>query len=133
MEFDLLNLLYKWAHRQGENFLTESFAYLIRSLLSEEPEIGVSLIQYLVNDRVKLSINDAKKISVKTQISEDLGCPDMEIRLSDHLIFIEIKDHAEVNKNQFERYQKQLARSEYNGNTTLVLITRYFAEFESGE
>ena len=44
---NLLNRWYRLAHRQQENFVTESFTHLLHHLCHEHPDIGSRVIEWL--------------------------------------------------------------------------------------
>ena len=46
---NLLVRLHKWAFRQDENFLTETFAYVLEYLCEHEPEAASDIIFRLTN------------------------------------------------------------------------------------
>jgi hypothetical protein len=124
---NLFYALYRWAHRQGENFTTEAFAYLLRCLLKDEPSIAVSLLMTLTNERLEdVSSENASGAEVRTQVSlEDRSRPDMEIRTPGHLIYVEVKDESDFGHDQRDRYAGHLVRRKKGRKATLVLLTRY--------
>src|SRR6266568_205661 len=87
---NLLSALYKWAHRQDENFLTEAFVQLLRHLLDSSPSLGVEMVRRITSGACSLQLDEADLITVSTQINTDLGRPDIEIRTPDCLVYIKI-------------------------------------------
>ena len=67
MTDNLLVTVEKWAG-QPENFLTDAFAHLLRNILANESEIGISLLAYLTNGIVSLDQANADKVSIDTQV-----------------------------------------------------------------
>jgi hypothetical protein len=124
---NLLVALHRLAHRQDENFVTETFAHLVRHLLRYEPDVAVGLIASLTDDRVVLSPRDADTVTVRTQVTTDEGRPDIEISTADHLIFVEAKAESGLGWEQLPRYRKALDADEHP-NKTLVLLTRHTTE-----
>jgi hypothetical protein len=127
---NLLTTLYRWAHRQDENFLTEAFAHLLRRLLSQAPAAASDLLNYLTDNRFVASTDRMAEVKVCTQRHTDLGTPDIEVRLPEHLVFIEAKDQSGLGNRQLHRYRSLLDRSG-TPQTTLVLLTRFLPD--SGE
>ena len=46
---NLFVALHKWACQPDENFFTDAFAYLLRYLCSESPDIAVRILSRLTN------------------------------------------------------------------------------------
>jgi hypothetical protein len=116
--------LHKWAFRQDENFLTESLALVLETLLEQTPEVGVALVAELTNAFIYISADDVSKLEIQTQVSTSEGRPDLEIRIPDRLAVFEVKCEAEVRRGQLEGYREYLRHSEFP-HTMLGLITKY--------
>ncbi|SFI05228.1 PD-(D/E)XK nuclease family protein [Planctomicrobium piriforme] len=121
---NLLSVLHGWATRQDENFTTDAFAYLLRKLLLREPAIGIELVNWLTGDRLGLYPQDASGVSIRTQISTELGRPDLEIRTADALAYVEAKVESGLGDRQLHRYLEELNRDSAV-TKVLVLLTRY--------
>ncbi len=121
---NLLTRLHKWASRQDENFVSEVFAFLLQQLLEEEPEAAVRLLNQMTNGFFNLTPPEAGAVEVRTQVVLGEGRPDLEIRTSRQLAYIEVKVEAEVNLEQLARYRRMLGESGAQ-STALVLLTRY--------
>jgi hypothetical protein len=63
---NLLVRLHKWAHRQDENFLTETFAYVIQYLIEEEPQAAAGLLRSLTDGFLDLQPKEARAVTVRT-------------------------------------------------------------------
>lgn len=126
---NLLVGLHKWAWRQDENFITEAFAHLLRYLLEHERDIAVALLDYLTGGSLSPFLHKAKAISVTTQVTTDEGRPDVEIRTSDCLAYVEAKSDSDVRPDQLHHYRRALDRSEIE-HKVLVLVTRRPIEFD---
>jgi hypothetical protein len=124
---NLLSALHRWASRQDENFITDAFSHLLRRLLLMDRPTGLNLIAWLTEGAFVFELEDARAVSVSTQVTTVLGRPDVEIRTSDHLIYIEAKVESEPGDRQLERYLEQLDNEAQNqtAKKTLVLLTRY--------
>lgn len=118
-------MLFKWAHRQDENFTTEAFAYLLRRLLENEPDKGVELLRFLTDEQLCVRPDRAQTVAVTTQVTIDEGRPDLEIRTLDHLVYVEVKDGSGLGDSQLQRYRQALSSHPTGLSTTLVLLTRY--------
>ena len=49
--------LHRWAHRQDENFTTEAFVHLIKTLLDLEYQSGIDFLSKLTNGFLQLCRN----------------------------------------------------------------------------
>ena len=121
---NLFMRLRKWAVRQDENFLTETFAYLLEYLAENEPEAAAEIVARVTGAIVMLSPQQIRGLIIRTQISGDEGIPDIELRTAEHFVIIEVKSEAEVTENQLGRYRRVLQASEVDSKG-LVLLTRY--------
>ncbi|MCX7144126.1 MAG: hypothetical protein NT123_24430 [Proteobacteria bacterium] len=124
MTDNLLLKVGKWSG-QPENFLTEAFAHLLRNLLSNESEIGTSLLTYLTNGIVTINQSDVDKVSVETQISTPYGCPDILILTPHHRVYVEVKDEAPPGDTQISRYRQDLESRPIDIQNGIILLTRY--------
>lgn len=130
-ETNLLPNLHRLASGQDENFITESFAYVLRHLISKEPKAAVLFLKIISNDFLTISENEAASIDVKTQLSTESGKPDIAISTDDHLVYIEVKVDSDFGDCQLERYRRQLVKSGTT-NTRLITLTRYPLVANSG-
>src|SRR5580700_5178604 len=94
--------LHKWAARQDENFLTESLAVVLEQLLVLAPAVGTRLVSRLTGGFIDLTESDASTIAIRTQVEAVHGRPDLEIRATHHLAWIEVKAEAELRAGQLE-------------------------------
>ncbi len=123
-ENNLLKALNKFAHRQNENFITESFLHLLIHLIEFEPKVGIDLINKLSSKKIDWKEEESKRISIQSQIKTDEGIPDIVIRSVDKLMYIEVKVESDFSHNQIKRYKKVLKKSECT-KTHLTVLTRY--------
>jgi hypothetical protein len=126
---NLFHRLHKWAHRQDENFLTESLAVVLEHMLVLAPSVGTRLISKLTGGFIDVPPEDAGVIYLQTQVEAVVGRPDLEIRVPDKLAWIEVKAESELRKGQLEGYRVLLKQSEV-AQTQLGLLTRYPQVFE---
>src|ERR1700722_2549593 len=93
---NLLVRLHKWAVRHDENFLTETFAYLLEYLAENEPEAAAEIVARITSGIITLSPQHMRVLEVRTQISGEEGIPDIELRTGQHFVIIEVKSEAEA-------------------------------------
>lgn len=116
--------LSKYGSRELENFLTESFVFLIKLLLEKEKVHGLAFINRLCGLGECDSFADSDAVSISTQITIEDGRPDIEIRDgAKKLYYIEIKHDAPLGEGQLEYYKNKLDESNIP-STGLVLLTR---------
>jgi len=126
-DHNLLVALEKWASRQGENFLTDAFAHLLRHLRDNEPEAFVEVLSFLTDGRLTCEARRAGAVEITTQVAKDEGRPDMEIRSGAHLVYVEAKVESGLGWRQLKRYRAALEKEDAE-RKTLVLLTRYHVE-----
>lgn len=124
---NLFASLGRWASRQGENFLTESFVVTLRQVIAHEPRVAARILAELTGGILNLEADAVSDVRISTQTTTDSGRPDIEIRTSDTLVYVEVKDEAGLGDSQLDRYREELNRSAY-AKTCLVLLTRYRAD-----
>jgi hypothetical protein len=129
---NLFHRLHKWAHRQDENFLTESLAVVLEHLLALAPAVGTRLIAKLTSGFIDVQPEDASVIELQTQVEVVAGRPDLEIRVPHKLAWIEVKAESELRKGQLEGYRVLLAQAGV-AQTQLGLLTRYPEAFDPGD
>lgn len=120
---DLYSSLFKWAHRQDENFLTDAFAFLLARLLEKEPHIGRELALWLCFGDTKPA-GFAGPLKVTTQVTVSEGRPDIWLRGDDSLALLEVKKDSGLGERQLARYREILTKSN-RPHTRLVLLTQY--------
>jgi hypothetical protein len=120
--------LFRWAHRQDENFLTECLAFLIRYLLQKEPATGLRFLGWLCCDDERSHQFDPHT-TVTTQVTTEAGRPDVRIESSQALCLVEVKKESPLGEHQLERYRSVLNRSS-RGVKWLVLLTVHAVHFE---
>jgi len=121
---DLFTALAKYAHRQEENFLTEAFVYLLKTLVEREPACGMSILANLLAYPIEEIQDRSKSILITTQDTYEEGRPDIIIRLGgDCLFFVEVKHDSKIGYHQLESYVNALDQEE-QAHKQLVLLTR---------
>ncbi len=80
MRRSLFGRLNKWATRQSENFLTESFLFLLEELRDSEPEAFVRILAHLTNNFLVIDPAAAREVFIDSQVRHQLGQPDISLR-----------------------------------------------------
>ncbi len=120
--------LHKWAARQDENFLTEALSLILEHILLLAPGVGTRLVSRLTCGFIDLPADDAGSIEINPQVITGQGRPDLEIRVPDRLVWIEVKAESVLRAGQLEGYRVLLSQSGVV-STRLGLLTRYPEEF----
>jgi len=79
----------------------------------------------LTNDWFAIPADGWNRISITTQVSIDVGRPDIEIATPDRLVYVEVKVESPVDPDQLKRYRHSLEQDKRTVNKQLVLLTRY--------
>jgi hypothetical protein len=82
--------LFRWAHRQDENFLTECLAFLARHLLQRERLTGERFLGWLCFGQEDPHPFEQTP-AVTTQESMEEGRPDIRIESPEVLCVVEVK------------------------------------------
>ena len=109
---NLLRLLYRLAHRQQENFTTESFAHLLQYLIDREPAAAARVIDWLADEKMHFSQRSSGgPLSVRTQdYTDQNGIPDIRIEADDVDVIVEVKLGGDLTFEQLDAYSKELKR-----------------------
>ncbi len=132
VEPNLFSRLHKWAARQDENFLTESLAIVLETLLVLAPDVGTRLVERLSGDLICLPATDAGVISVHTQVETGKGRPDLELSAPHRLAWVEVKVESELRIGQLEGYRVLLDATGI-AHRRLILLSRYPEVFSAEE
>ncbi|WP_020471749.1 PD-(D/E)XK nuclease family protein [Zavarzinella formosa] len=116
--------LHKWASRQDENFVTESFAYLLRHLIEAESLAASRFLRSFSGGFFDLKTDEARTVNVRTQIFSGEGTPDLALNVADRLAYIEVKVESPATAEQLLNYRRLLDESAVP-HTQLILLTRY--------
>jgi hypothetical protein len=129
---NLFARLHKWAVRQDENFMTESLAVILETLLEREPTVGTRLVSAITGGFISVAGEGAQALEIRTQISTAEGRPDLEIRTPERLAVFEVKVESALRRGQLEGYREYLRTSGFP-LTSLVLLTKYPPDLSLGE
>jgi hypothetical protein len=105
VEANVFEALYHYGPHAEENYLSESFVFVLRMLLQRRPVAGLTVLNALCAARGGWSFTNAAEIAIATQIATDSGRPDIEIRASATLAFVEVKHDAPLSAGQLEVYE----------------------------
>ncbi len=135
---NLLIALHKWCGRQDENFFTDAFAFLLRHLCAESPEVAVRVLSHLTNGCLQVAADNVKTVEISTQetTEHDGKRPDMKIRASDQLVYVEVKIGSQPEREQLENYRAGLDREQKKDGLSqclLVLLTKERVDLSSDE
>jgi hypothetical protein len=124
---NIFSALAKYNSATDENYLTESFVFVINTLLRQEHLIGLGILTQLCADN-KFSFGIDEDIAVLTQAPTEQGTPDIKVSSPDKLIYIEVKHDSLVDSEQLKRYKKDLESSSATIKR-LILLTKFPVDF----
>jgi hypothetical protein len=130
MTINIFSALSKYNSTSPENYLTESFVFLLNSLLERDHSTAIGILTKLCVNNDEFSFGQDEEISITTQEVTDQGTPDIKILSPDKLIYVEVKDESPLGFEQIERYNRAL--DEHSENIKhVILLTRF--EIDLGE
>jgi hypothetical protein len=107
---NLLVALYRLAHRQQENFTTDSLAHLLRHLVRHEPTTALGVLDWLTDSNMFSGLGHPA-LCVRTQAATDEnGIPDIRVESDDLYVIVEVKLDAVLTLDQVEAYERELRR-----------------------
>ena len=116
--------LSRYGRLEPENYLTESFVFILRLLFARSSTIGIDFLSSLINIDLTSIVESPSPPKFATQEHIEQGIPDITISIdSDLLAYIEVKHDAPLGPGQLEYYKKLLSMSEARSKA-LVLLTR---------
>jgi len=123
--------LFRWACRQGENFTTESFAWLLRLLLRREPAAGLRLLWWLCFGDDEGEWDASPNVIAQDAVEE--GTPDIRIETQKYLVLVEVKVDTRLGDDQIGRYLQSVKRRSRGRTGRVVLLTCWPVEFAERE
>jgi hypothetical protein len=129
---NIFSALAKYNSATDENYLTESFVFVINTLLKREPNIVIEFINHLCSKDNECLFNSNESIFISTQDVTQQGTPDIKISFPEKFIYIEVKHESDLGYRQIERYKQALASSSAPIKY-IVLLTRYSVDFKNAE
>jgi hypothetical protein len=134
---NVFSALQKYGSSASENYLTESFVYLIQILLQRDRDTGFELLNLLggklgwfgggdaitVLTQVTLYDKNPTTISVVPYLVKSVAILDIKVEQGDRLLYIEVKHDSPLGENQLEI---DLAHLQNTGKaqTQMVLLSR---------
>jgi len=114
--------LYSWAHRQDENFITESLFSVIQLLYENQRKEAKEIVNFISGSDMPddLDLNDLV-INLQYQTEKE-GTPDVSIEARDCFILIEAKVLSQQNNSQLDAYIKILSKKDIKYKK-LILLT----------
>ena len=126
---NIFSALAKYNSATDENYLTESFVFVINTLLRQERLIGLEILNQLCFGNDGVSFDTDEDISVSTQEPTEQGTPDIKLSSPSKLIYVEVKHDSPIGPEQLKRYKKQLDSSSV-GIKRLILLTKFPVDFD---
>lgn len=121
---NIFSALAKYNSAIDENYLTESFVFVINTLLQQERPIGIEILTQLCVNNNEFSFDIDEDISVSTQEVTEQGTPDIKISSLNKRIYVEVKHDSPVDPDQLKRYKSDL-ESWSAAIKRLILLTRF--------
>jgi hypothetical protein len=126
---NLFSDLSKHLSERHEDFLTNSFVYLLNYLLENEKPLGIGLLNFTCGKNSQSAFSEDEEVVITTQKSTSEGTPDIQIKSIDKCIYIEVKHDSGLGLRQIERYRKAL-ENEHVSVKKIVLLTKFGLDFE---
>jgi len=123
MNENVFSSLSKYGSGVDENYLTEALVFVTKLLLDRKPATGLDMVNLLCGQRQETCFSHPTSVLISTQVTTDMGRPDIVISGEATLVYIEVKHDSPLGLRQLERYKAQLQESGVP-NTRLVLLTR---------
>ncbi|MBL7224370.1 MAG: hypothetical protein ISS72_11000 [Candidatus Brocadiae bacterium] len=130
---NLFAVLSRYGGSQGaENYLTESFCYVLRYLLDHEPHAAINILNCFCGESAPFCADEGELVAVQTQRPLLTGgIPDITITAPGVRIVIEVKYDSPPYAEKLSGYRRALDACEESCKR-LVLLTRWWAEIEPG-
>ncbi|MBU0534124.1 MAG: PD-(D/E)XK nuclease family protein [Candidatus Omnitrophica bacterium] len=129
MEQNIFVALSKYNSAVDENYLTESFVFLLNSLLKHDPSACLDILRKLCVENNEFNFYDDEAISITTQKSTEKGRPDITISAPGKKIYIEVKHDSGLGYQQIERYKAALEQSKASIRK-VILLTRFAIDLD---
>ncbi len=127
---NVFSSLGKYCAGQIEHYTVEAFAVVLNLLLETDRNAAYSILGRLTSV-LSLSRNCKYEIKVVAQCpAGEAGTPDITIRCTDTLIFIEAKLESPVDPEQLHKYYRFLESSGMKV-FKLVLLTKYYPDLDA--
>ncbi len=123
---NIFSILSHYDPSEEENYLSESFTYLLSKILLKEPDDGIRLLNRIAGRLPVHPFSDRKAMNIVTQKNlGEYGIVDIAIEEApDTLVLIEVKHDSPLGPRQLARYHKALLETAKE-NSRLVLLKRH--------
>lgn len=115
-----------------ENYLTESFVFVVNTLLQLEHNTAIEFLNNLCAENGEFFFSTNEEVCVSTQEVTEEGTPDIKISSPDKLIYIEVKHKAGLGPHQIKRYRKEVTQYPVRIQR-VILLAQYPIDFPDGE
>lgn len=129
---DIFSPLFRWAHRQGENFTTDAFVGVVKVMLKREESLAKRFLGWLCFGNESTFSFCGTLPQIGTQLRSEDGTPDVHVAASGLFSLIEIKKGSDLHAGQLSQYHSLLARRDEPAKS-LVLLTAFDATFLPAE
>lgn len=129
-DLNIFSTLGKYSSATDENYLTESFVFLINELLRRDPSFGTALLNHVCVINSEFHFVPEETIQVTTQEVTKHGTPDIKISSPDKLMYIEVKHDSPVGDQQISKYKNALLESRAIIKH-VILLTRYDIDLQN--
>lgn len=107
-----------------ENLLSEAFANVLTHIADSHPTEASQLVNQITNGIIQISPEQWEFVDITTQVSADAdNYPDIEIKGSDFICWIEAKDGGAPESDQLNRYHNLLTKRPEE-HKALISMTR---------
>lgn len=124
--------LSKYNSAVDENYLTESFVFVLNSLLESDRSGCLEILRHLCVEENEFNFLSDENIAISTQETTEQGRPDIKIYSPDKLIYIEVKHDSGLGYRQIQRYKEALKLSKATVKE-VILLTRFTVDFNEEE
>ena len=132
LDSNIFFALSKYNSAIDENYLTESFVFLINELLRRELIYGTECLNHICTKNSEFIFTADETIRVSTQEVTEFGTPDIKISSVDKLIYIEVKHDSHLGSRQISRYKQALESSKAHIKK-IILLTRFTEDLDETE
>lgn len=124
---NVFSSLYHWAYRQGENFTTDAFVYVVNQLINRNSDLARSFLGWLCfNDENCAAFARAWPPCIQPHHRGETGIPDIWFETREVLVLVEVKTASNLQKGQLRQYHQILKDDGRRGQ--LVLLTAFHAD-----
>lgn len=121
--------LFRYTNWQEENFLAETFSYLLSLILEKEPGAGIKILANLSGENSHTWFSYSSRISIANQVTVDEDRPDLVIETDKgKVIVILLTQNSCSSLEQLGRYSS--LKQSGDKETQLVLLTRSRASLQ---